>query len=121
MFPKLATVATLAAVLCLALAPASHAHNVSVYPRFGAVLEPFLFVGTAWQPFKRVRVLYDQNADGRFEQTVSVTANRFGNFRFRWRGEDVADTHRMCFRQFDSRSRFQRTFFKCRLFTAVND
>jgi hypothetical protein len=28
---------------------------------------------------------------------------------FRWRGEDVFDTHRMCFRQFDSRS--QKIYF----------
>ena len=118
MLTKLTGAAVATVLASLVLAPAAQAHNVSVFPRFGGVGEPFTFTGTAWQPFKRVRVIYDQNADGGIDQTGSVFPNRFGNFRFRWNGEDVADTHRMCFRQFDSRSRFQRTFFKCRLFTA---
>ena len=118
MSSKLIGGAVTAVLVSLALAPAAQAHNVSVFPRFGDVFDPFTFTGTAWQPFKRVRVTYDQNADGDIDQVGSVFTNRFGNFRFRWNGEDVADTHRMCFRQFDSRFRFQRTFFKCRLFTA---
>lgn len=111
-------IALSAVVGALALAPAAQAHNVSVYPRFGQVFDPFTFSGTAWQPYKSVRVLYDESADGDFEQSGSVGTNRYGNFRFRWNGENVEDTHRMCFRQYDSRFRFRRTFFKCRLFTA---
>jgi hypothetical protein len=118
MHVKLAAVAVTAVVGSFALAPAARAHNVSVYPRYGAVFQPFVFTGTAWQPYRKVRVLYDQNADGTFEQTSSTYPNANGYFRFRWNGEDVADTHRMCFRQFDTRARFQRTFFKCKLFTA---
>ena len=103
----------------LVAVPAAQAHNVYVSPRFGPVFQPFTFTGTAWQPYRSVRVLYDESADGDFEQRGFVTANRFGNFRFRWNGENVEDTHRMCFRQYDSRMRFRRTFFKCRFFTAT--
>jgi hypothetical protein len=115
MHPKLA-VAALAAVLTVAMAPTAEAHYAFVSPRFGAVFEPFIFTGTKWQAFRRVRVAYDQNADGGVDQTGSVYPNRFGSFRFRWNGEDVADTHRMCFRQYDTR--YGRTYTACRLFTA---
>ena len=117
MYRKLGAVAIAAVTCSLASASAAHAHNVSVFSRYGDVGEPFVFVGTAWQRFQRVRVFYDQNANGRFDQTGSIYPNRSGIFRYRWNGEDIADTHRMCFRQFDTR--FGRTFFKCKLFTAL--
>jgi len=119
MYGKLAIAAVAAVLGSLALAPAAQAHNIYVSPRFGDQGDAFVFRGTAWQPFKRVRIYYDESADGRIEQTTSVFANRFGSFRFTWRGENVEDTHRMCFRQYDSRRRFQRTFTRCRLFTLV--
>jgi hypothetical protein len=118
MYPKLAIAAVCAVAGSFATAPAAQAHNVSVSPRFGELYQPFTFTGTLWQPYKRVTVLYDESADGSIDQRTSVGTNRYGNFRFRWNGENVADTHRMCFRQYDSRYRFQRTFTKCRLFTA---
>jgi hypothetical protein len=116
MLTKLTGAAATTVLVTLALAPAAQAHNVSVSPRFGAVFRPFAFTGTQWQPFRRVRITYDQNADGGIDQTGGIFPNRYGYFRFRWNGEDVADTHRMCFRQFDTR--YGRTYTKCRLFTA---
>ncbi len=105
-------------VALLVLAAPAFAHNVSVSPRYGEVGDDFVFRGKAWQPFKRVRWYYDESNDGSFERRGSFVLRSSGNFRFRWTGEDTADTHRMCFRQFDSRPRFQRFFTKCRRFTA---
>jgi hypothetical protein len=119
MHAKLAAALVVAAVGGLALAPAASAHNIRVSPRFAEVGTDFVFFGTAWQPFKRVYVRYDESADGSVEQRGSFFANAFGSFRFRWRGENVADTHKMCFRQYDSRRRFRRTFTRCQLFTAL--
>ena len=119
MYGKFAVVAVAAVLGSLALAPAAQAHSTFVTPRFGDPGDAFVFRGTAWQAFKRVRIAYDESADGSVEQTTSIFTNRFGNFRFTWRGENVEDTHRMCFRQYDSRRRFQRTFTSCRLFTLV--
>ena len=110
------------AIAALLVVPAfASAHNVSVFPRYGTFGDNFRFSGTYWQPNKRVRWLYDESNDGDFERTGRFFTNRFGNFRFIWRGEDDVDTHRMCFRQFDSRRRFQQYFFKCRRFTLLPD
>jgi hypothetical protein len=121
MHAKFATALVVVVAGVFALAPTASAHYVSVSPRVGQVGDDFVFRGTLWQAFKRVRVRYDESADGSIDQTGSFFTNGFGRFTFRWRGENVADTHRMCFRQFDSRRRFQRYFTVCKLFTAVGD
>lgn len=116
MYGKLAVAAVTAVLGSFALAPAAQAHSVSVSPRYGGVFQPFAFTGTKWQPYRKVTVLYDQNANGRVDQTGKVYPNGNGYFRFRWNGDNIADTHRMCFRQFDTR--YGRYYSACRLFTA---
>ena len=116
---KLALALAIAALCVLAVPAVAGAHNVKVSPRFGTLGDDFFFYGKYWQKFKRVRWFYDQNNDGDFEQTGRVFTSGKGKFVFRWRNEDVFDTHRMCFRQFDSR--FQKTYFKCKRFTLLAD
>ena len=116
---KLALALAIAALCVLAVPAVAGAHNVKVSPRYGTLGDDFFFYGTYWQKFKRVRWFYDQNNDGDFDQTGRVSTGSAGKFTFRWRGEDVLDTHRMCFRQFDSR--FQKTYFKCKRFTLLPD
>jgi hypothetical protein len=60
-----------------------------------------------------------EQGGGWSEQTRRVFTTTNGRFTFRWHGENVFDTHRMCFRQFDSR--FQTTYFKCKRFTLLAD
>jgi hypothetical protein len=119
MTPRLVAVLVAGVVSLLVLAAPAAAHNVSVFPRFGDPGDSFLFTGTAWQANRSVRWFYDERNNGSFQRTGLVFTNRFGNFRFRWIGEDVETTHRMCFRQYDSRRRFQRVFFVCRRFTLL--
>jgi hypothetical protein len=121
MHRKLALAFAVSVLACLALATPSFAHNLSVSPTAGFPGTDFIFRGTLWQPFQRVRWYYDELNDGDFQQSGSFIVGRSGNFTFRWRGEDTAGTHRLCFRQFDSRSRFRTTFVKCRRFTALPD
>jgi hypothetical protein len=110
------------AVLGVLVTPAfASAHYVSVFPRYGTFGDNYRFTGTHWQPFKRVRWLYDESFDGDFDDTGRFFTNRYGSFRFTWRGENVVDTHRMCFRQFDSRRGIQRYVFRCRRFTLLPD
>lgn len=118
---KLALALAIAALCVLAVPAVAGAHNVSVFPRFGETGDNFLFSGKAWQAFKRVRWYYDQHDDGEFEQTGRLFTNGKGRFLFRWRGEDVLDTHRMCFRQKDTRFSPDRYFFKCKRFTLLPD
>jgi hypothetical protein len=116
---RLAVALAVAALAVLAVPAAGSAHNVRVSPRIGTFGDDFVFYGTFWQKLHRVRWFYDQHADGEFDQTGRFFTGTKGRFAFRWRGEDVFDTHRMCFRQFDSR--FQKTYFKCKRFTLLPD
>ena len=117
MHRRLALGATAAALVAFAFPAGANAHNVSVEPRFGELGDVFVFKGKAWQPNRRVRWYYDEHNDGTFEQSGRLFTSRRGRFRFRWFGEDTFDTHRMCFKQFDTR--FGRIYFKCRRFTLV--
>ncbi len=107
-------------VALLVLAPTASAHTHSRFPRFGEVGDTFTFKGRAWQPSRRVRWFYDESNDGEFDRAGRFFANSFGRFTFTWSNAD-AGTHRLCFRQFDTRPRFERTFQKCKRFTAVTD
>jgi hypothetical protein len=114
------SLAVLAAMaVLLALPGVARAHNLFVSPRSAPLGSDFVFRGTLWQPLHRVRWLYDEFANGSFQRTGTFRAGSAGRFRFTWGGEDVAATHRMCFRQFDSRPNYRRTFLRCRRFTAL--
>ena len=116
MYSRAALVLTALAVCFAAFPSVASAHNVRVSPRFGIVGDDFVFRGKAWQRFRNVRWFYDQSNDGSFDDSgrFFLTSTRF---RFTWFNETVVDTHRMCFRQFDTR--FDRVFFKCRRFTVL--
>ena len=118
---RLALALAATALVGLTIPSVASAHNISVFPRYGETGDNFLFRGKAWQAFKRVRWYYDQRNDGEFEQTGRFFTNGRGRFLFRWRGEDVFDTHRMCFRQKDTRFSPDRYFFKCKRFTLLPD
>jgi hypothetical protein len=117
----LAKVLGLAIAGLLVFAATASAHYVSVKPKRAYAGSDFYFTGSQWQPSKRVRWGYDQFNDGDFDQTGRITSRSDGSFLTRWRSDDVTGTHRMCFEQFDSRKRFQKTFFKCRKFTVLPD
>jgi len=114
---RLAVAIAVAALAVLAVPAQGSAHNVRVSPRFATSGDDFFFFGTFWQKFHRVRWYYDQHNDGDFDQTGRFFASSKGRFTFRWRGEDVFDTHRMCFRQFDTR--FEKYYFKCKRFSLI--
>jgi hypothetical protein len=113
---KFAVVAVLAVAAMLVPTAVASAHNVYSTPSYAETYTPFGFQGTAWQPYQRVTWFYDRYADGRYEQSGSFVVPRNGRFLFRWYGEGTPATHRMCFRQYDSR--YGRTYFKCSTFTA---
>ena len=114
---RLALALVTAALAVLAFPAAAGAHNVRVSPRFGDFGSDFVFHGKYWQAFKSVRFFYDQHNDGTYEQTGRFLTNGKGRFRFRWEGETEVDTHRMCFRQRDTR--FRKTYLKCKRFTLL--
>jgi hypothetical protein len=106
--------ATVAAA-SLALAPAAGAHNVSLSPNAGDLNTVFQFRGTAWQPFSRVTVEYftSTRSTAPFRSFRLFTRGN-GSFGLNWTDSLLGLTHRMCFRQVDTR--FGRTFRKCTLF-----
>jgi hypothetical protein len=114
---KLAVAVVVVVAAMLVPAAVASAHNVYASPSYGDIYDPFYFVGTQWQGYQRTDWYYDRFADGRYEQAGSFRTPRNGRFTFRWNGEDTPGTHRMCFRQYDSR--YGRTYFKCALFTAL--
>jgi hypothetical protein len=104
----------------LALAAPAGAHNVYVAPRYAEIPDTFYFRGVAWQPYQRVYWFYDEYNDRSYDQRGSFFPNRFGRWTWDWLMEgQVYGTHRLCFRQYDSRYRFRRTFFKCQWFVTL--
>lgn len=101
----------------LALAPAADAHNISLSPNAGDLNTVFKFRGTAWQPRSRVFADYFSSTRSAAPlRTFRVTVGSNGEFQFNWSDNLLGLTHRMCFRQFDTRSRIRRAFRKCELF-----
>jgi hypothetical protein len=99
----------------LALAPSAAAHNLSLSPNAGDLNTLFQFRGTGWQPFGRVTVEYFVTTRSAAPlRTFRVFPGSGGRFRFTWSDGLLGLTHRMCFRQLDTR--FARTFRKCALF-----
>lgn len=114
MLRRMLPLATVAAA-SLALVPAAGAHNISLSPRSGDLNTPFRFVGTAWEPRGRLSLDYfaTPNAAAPFRR-YALSADRTGRFRVTWRDALVGRTHKICFRQFDTR--VARTFRKCERF-----
>jgi hypothetical protein len=110
------TIAVAAALAAsLALAPTAGAHTVSLSPKAGDLNTVFKFRGTAWQPRNRVIVDYFRTTRASTPaRTFRLTAGRTGRFGLDWTDGLLGLTHRMCFRQFDTR--FGRTFRTCTLF-----
>jgi len=99
----------------LALAPAAGAHNISLSPNAGDLNTVFQFRGTAWQPRGRVTVDYFSSTRSSAPlRTFRIAAGSSGGFRLNWSDGLLGLTHRMCFRQLDTR--FGRTFRKCAIF-----
>ncbi len=105
--------AGLGAVAGLCLLPAgASAHTISLGPKVGALGSSVVVQGRAWQPFGRVSWQYfSSTLDSRPAQSGSFKLNGSGAFVFRWRDTVVALTHRLCFRQLDTRR--GRAFLAC--------
>lgn len=89
--------------LCLLSAGAS-AHTISLGPKVGALGTRVVVQGRAWQPFGRVSWQYfSSTLDSRPAQSGTFGLNASGAFVFRWRDTVVSLTHRLCFRQLDTR------------------